>query len=258
MASSNRNYYRKRRRRNRRRKIIATLFAACIITGAIVAAVTVFFKVSSIEVSGTSLYSAEDIIATSGITIGKNMFAVNKFNVANRVMQEYPYIGEIKIRRRLPDTFTFEITERKIAAFFQEEKFRWLIDKNGYILEGVDADRVISAPQVIDQNLMAPSPGTKIAMKNAEGTNPLVLLLTALENAGFIEKTGKVDVTKLYNLTITYDNRFLIEFGTTEELDKKIRMLKVVIEQLEATDRGTIDVSNVKQARFKPNANIQL
>ncbi len=258
MARSSRNDYRKRRRRKRRRKAIASLFAVCVISGAVIAAVTVFFKVSGIEVSGSSLYTQEELIAASEIQIGDNMFAINKFDVANKILREFPYVGEIKIRRRLPDTFTFEITERKRAAFFQQEKFRWLIDKNGYILESIAPEQAVAAPQVVGLTLMAPTPGTKIALGEEDGIYPLTALLAALENGGMIEKTGQIDVTKLYNLTATYDNRFLIEFGTQEELDKKIRMLTAVLKQLEPTDRGTINISDTKQARFRPNANINL
>lgn len=258
MARSSRNDYRKRRRRKRRRKALASLFAVCVISGAVIAAITVFFKVGGIEVSGSSLYKPEDIIAASEIQIGDNMFAINKFDIANKILKDFPYVGEIKIRRRLPDTFTFEITERKRAAFFQREKFRWLIDKNGYILESVAPDQAVSAPMVVGLTLMAPTPGTKIAISETDSLYPLTALLTALESGGMIEKTGQIDVRKLYNLTVTYDNRFIIEFGTQEELDKKIRMLTAVLKQLEPTDKGTINVSDVKQARFRPNANINL
>jgi len=256
MARRGRNDYRKRRRRKRRRNIIATLFALCIIVGAVVTAVTVFFKVAKFDVSGSTLYSAEEIVAATEIQIGDNMFAVNKFDVANKLLAQFPYIGEVEIRRHLPDTFVVKIGERTRAAYFQTEKFKWLIDRNGYILESIPADENIDLPQVIGGTLMAPSPGAKAALEEEESLRVLEKFLTALEQGEIIKDAGKVDVTKLYNLTITYNNRFIVEFGTEEELERKVRMFKAVIEQLESTDRGTINIADPKQARFRPNANI--
>lgn len=258
MARRGRGDYRKRRRRKQRRNMIASLLAIFIIAGAVVAAVTVFFKVAKFDVTGSTLYTGEEIIAATEIQIGDNMFSVNKFDVASKILNKFPYIGEVKIRRRLPDTFVFEIAERKSAAYFQAEKFRWLIDKNGYILESVAPDKELTLPQVTGASLVAPSPGAKAALDTQDSLRVLELLLSALENGGVIEKAGKVDVTKLYNLTITYDGRFIVEFGTEQELDRKVKMLKAVIEQLEATDKGTINISDAKQARFRPNANLQV
>lgn len=258
MARRGRNDYRRRRRRKQRRKMIASLLAVFIIVGAVVAAVTVFFKVAKFDVTGSTLYTGEEIIAATEIQLGDNMFSINKFDVANKILNKFPYVGEIKIRRHLPDTFVFEITERKSAAYFQSEKFRWLIDRNGYILESIPPDEAVALPLVTGVSLVAPSPGAKAALDAPESLRVLELLLGALEDGGVIEKAGRVDVTKLYNLTITYDGRFVVEFGTEQELERKVKMLKAVIEQLETTDKGIINISDAKQARFRPNANLQV
>lgn len=258
MAKSRRSDYRGRRRRRRGGGFFATLLTACIIVGALVASVTVFLKVADFEVVGAKTYEPAKIIAASGIQIGDNLFSVNKFDVARNILGEFPYIGAVNIRRRFPDTFVFEITERKQAAFIQAEKLRWLIDKDGYILESIPADQQVALPAVAGATMLAPSPGTRIAFKEEDSLRVLSQVLSAIESGGIVNKIGKVDVSKLYNLTITYENRFVVVLGTEEDLDKKIRMLKAVVEQLEATDRGTINLSDVKQARFQPNANIQM
>ena len=256
MARRNRGDYNSRRRRRRRKRMIATLLAAMMIAGAIIAAVTVFFKVADFEVTGSSLYTAEEIVAASEIKVGDNMFAINKFDAANRIYAKFPYIGEVRIRRRLPDTFTFEIIERKSAAVFCAEKLNWITDRDGYLLESVPTDQTVALPKISGATLMAPSPGTKAVLSETDAIYTLTKLLAAIEDGGITEKVGKVDITKLYSLTISYENRFVVELGNESELEKKIRMLKAVIERLEPTDRGTINISNPKEARFRPNANI--
>ena len=48
-----------------------------IIAAAITLSLTVLFKISTIEVTGTSRYSVEDIIKESGISEGNNLFLIN-------------------------------------------------------------------------------------------------------------------------------------------------------------------------------------
>ena len=250
--------YRGRRRRKRRSGFLATLFAAVIIIGAVAAAITVFFKVADFEVTGTSLYTAEQIVSASQIQIGDNMFAINEFDVANKIMREYPYVGKVNIRRRLPDTFVFEVTERTRAGFFQVDSLRWLVDCDGYILESIPSDQMVALPQIMGLTLMAPSPGAKIAIEQEQNLYALTQVLAAIEKGDIVRKIGKIDVTKLYSMIITYENRFSVVLGDTQELDKKIRMLKAVVEQIGPNAKGTINVSDVKQARFRPDAKVKL
>ena len=104
-----------RRRKKRRRRnfgSILTVWTVLIVAGAIITSITVFLKVAKFEVVGTSKYSPAEIIEASGIKTGENMFSVNKFKVSSNILKKFPYIGQIKINRRFPDTFIFTVTER--------------------------------------------------------------------------------------------------------------------------------------------------
>ena len=68
-----------RRRRRGRFSFLMKLLCILLIAGAVVAALTVFFKVQSITVSGNARYTSEEIIAASGIEIEDNLFLLNKY-----------------------------------------------------------------------------------------------------------------------------------------------------------------------------------
>ena len=55
------------------------------VVAAIVFGVAIFFKVTTIEVQGNTLYSAEDVIAASGIEPGDNLLLVNKATTAGNI-----------------------------------------------------------------------------------------------------------------------------------------------------------------------------
>ena len=56
------------------------------VVAAIVFGVAIFFKVTTIEVQGNTLYSAEDVIAASGIEPGDNLLLVNKATTAGNIL----------------------------------------------------------------------------------------------------------------------------------------------------------------------------
>ncbi len=249
-----------KRRKNRRRggSFILSFLTFCIVVAAIVMSVTVFLKVATIEVWGITKYDPNEVIKTSQIENGDNMFMVNKFEVANRILDTYPYIEQIKIRRRLPDTFTFEITERVPAAYVESEGSRWLVDKKGYLLEMLSEEDGTTVPKITGVEVLAPHAGGELVLRNDAQLEPLREVLSALSSSGMIEKVVRIDVEKLYDVNIVYGDRFLVKLGDTGELSRKIEMLRVVIEQLAEFDRGTINVSAVKEARFRPDAGIDL
>ena len=70
----------KAKAKHRKRNLILFYLSifVVIIAAAITLSLTVLFKISTIEVTGTSRYSVEDIIKESGISQGNNLFLINK------------------------------------------------------------------------------------------------------------------------------------------------------------------------------------
>lgn len=248
----------KKRRKRRGGSFVLSLLTFAVVVGAIITSVTVFLKVADIEVSGTTRYEASDIIATSGIESGDNLFAINKFEVAERILDEYPYIEQIKIRRRLPDTFTFEIVERVPSAYIEGEGSRWLIDNNAYIVELLAKDAAVKVPKITGCEVVTPREGSDLILKNEDQLVALREVLTSLRKTEMTDKTVRVDMGKLYAINIVMGDRFLIELGDSQELSAKIRMLNAVLSELGEYDKGTINVSAIKEARFRPDINIDL
>ncbi len=230
----------------------------CVIVGAIVASMTVFLKVAEIKVTGVEKYDVNDIIATSGIKNGDNLFWVNKFDVASKICAEYPYIESIKIRRKLPDTFIFEVTERVPCGYIEKDGKKWLIDSNAYVIEMMPDGYSSSLPEITGGTMLTPSSGSALVLENKEQLPALQELLTAIRSGGMIEKISRIEIDKLYDLKVIYQDRFLVNLGDSLKLTKKIEMLKVVVAELGEEEKGTINVSKIKEARYRPDLGIDL
>lgn len=105
----------RRRHSNRRRRrgnfgFLYKLLSVLVICAAVVMALTLFFRVDTIEVTGTERYTEKDVIEASGIQLGDNLFLLNKYEAARSIAEQLPYIDieDIRIRRELPDTLLID------------------------------------------------------------------------------------------------------------------------------------------------------
>ena len=129
-----------RRRRNRRYRRgrflpLLRILLFLLICGALAAAMTVFFKVEEVSVSGNSRYTAQEVVEASGVALGDNLYLLNKDEIVARLTRELPYLSQVRIRRQLPSTLTVEVTETQAAAAVESGGTVWLISGQGKLLE---------------------------------------------------------------------------------------------------------------------------
>ena len=89
----------RRRNSNRRRRgrfrFLYKLLSILIICVCVIAALTLFFRVDQIVVTGGVRYSEEELAEASGVRIGTNLYLLNKRDIANRMLEKLPYLQEI-------------------------------------------------------------------------------------------------------------------------------------------------------------------
>lgn len=106
----------RRRHSNRKRRrgsfgFLYKVLSMLVICGCLVAALTLFFRVNTIVVTGQERYTQDQIVEASGVGVGDNLFLLNKYAVAGSIRTALPYVDEIRINRKLPDTLLIEIKE---------------------------------------------------------------------------------------------------------------------------------------------------
>ncbi len=220
---------------------------------AVFIAVTVFFKISTISVTGESGYTDARIIEASGIKIGENMFKFNKFKAINGIFDDMPYIDEIMIRRRLPDNVEIIVTKCEPVFTVKSGDEIYLMDIKGKILESISEDRQEGYITVLGMELSDPQVGKYAEFFDEEKEKTLYLLLNTVKKNGILPYVGIINLDKLYSVKLTYKGRFNVNIGSSDQMEKKIRyMLIIAEEKLLETDKGTIDVSDGTTARFIP------
>lgn len=140
-------------------KLIATLAVAL----AIFLGFSIFFKVERIYVSGTEKYTPEAVLEASGISVGENLIGLSKAQKASNILSNLPYVKEVQIGIKLPDTVNISIVELAVTYSIQDSEGRWwLIDSQGKVVEGVNAAEAKDHTSVLGILIQDPVPGQVI------------------------------------------------------------------------------------------------
>ena len=234
----------RRRKSNRRRRgsfgFLYKLLSVLVICGAIVAALTLFFRVDTVVITGQQRYTEEEIREASGIAEGANLVLFNKYTAANNIVSALPYIEEISINRKLPDTL-------RIPLAVVQDGSAWLVSASGKIVDQQEAAAAAEYAQIDGCELLAPSVGTRLALATEYTTqqSSLLSLLAALENRQELEHVDAIHLGDPTMLTMDYDGRFTIQLSYGADYDRKLRMLRQILDESGAIQdnmTGTFDM----------------
>ena len=240
-----------RRRRSKRRRrgsfaFLYKLLSVLAISAAIIAALTMFFRVTSIQISGQQRYTEQQVRAASGVQEGDNLFLLNKYDVAGSIVEELPYIEETRINRKLPSTLLIQVTECATPMAVVQDGSAWLVSARGKIVDQLDEAAAADYGRISGCTLLAPSVGTKLALATdfSSQQESLLRLLAALESAGMLELVDGIRMEDLSMIRMDYDGRFTVKLPYGADYERKMAILAMALEHEAVQDNmtGTFDM----------------
>lgn len=246
---------RRRRRRGSLGRLLRPL-SVLLAAVAVVAALTLFFKVDKIEVTGSSRYQAEEIIAASGVERGDNLILLDRRKTAQRLYTELPYITQVQVNLKFPDTLLVEVTEVQAIASIQGAGAHWLLSAKGKLVEL--ADESTAADYLAISGVEAVSPTVSQMLELPEDSpltrERLAVLLEALESRGMLARVDGLDLSDRDILVLGYDGRFQVEMFYDADFDFKLHCLQEAVDLLEPNERGILRMTmqDDNEARFIP------
>lgn len=237
-----------RRRRRGRFSALLKLVCVLLITGAVIAALTLFFKVQDVVVSGNARYSQEEVIAASGIAVEDNLFLLNKYSAAQAIFEQLPYIEEASIHRKLPDTIVITVRECDAAAGIEVSGGVWLISENGKLLEQTDA--VPQGCPLVNTGVAPEEPvlsgALSLGEENALTAQTLFTMLRTAGEYGMRANVGRIDLSDATAITFTYLERFTVRLPWDADMDYIFRSVQSVVNGLESNETGEINYMSLK------------
>ncbi len=221
---------------------------------AVIFVMSVFFRVSDIQIDGNSHYSDEEIIRAIEIEEGDNLFFFDRFAALSRVFAKLPYIEEVTVERSLPNRVIVTVTESRALAYIVLGEEKWTIDHNCKVLGKANDDELAGLIPIIGL-----SPGTLMIgerLETADGDTGIVdyiaEVLYQLEGRGLYADVGRIDFSDPDHVEFTLRGKYTVRIGGDANVEYKFGMLLSALSQLMDGDVGIINVSDGNTARFSP------
>ncbi len=228
-----------RRRHTRRRRhhrgfgVLYKLLSAIVISAAIVVALTLFFKVDAVSVSGVTQYSGDEVIAASGVEVGDNLFLLNKYEIADAIRAQLPYVSSVSISRKFPDTLIIEVMDGVLGGVIEQGGTYWVISSAGKIVDsraetggGMQIWGIVLEAPEVGKNAVA-------AEGNERRLDQLFALLEALETKGMLQGCHGMDFSETGLISMEYADRFTVKLAYDMDFVKMLTKVNAVAEQLE-------------------------
>ncbi len=241
---------------------LATVVAVVL---AIVFGMSIFFKVSTVTVTGNEKYTAWDIREASGIQDGENLFSVSEPRVSNAITKKLPYVKKVRVGIKLPDTVKIEIVEYDVVyAVEANDGSWWLMRSDGGLTEKISSADAEQYTKILGITLDKPEAGKSAVayqpVSEGEETVPITVyaseqlsvslsIVQYLEGVGVIGGAESINVADMGNLELQFEQRYKVLLGDQMELGHKIRQMKAAIDKMGEYQTGILDVSFT----LKPN-----
>ncbi len=246
----------KRRLKNKVRKALLAviLFTVLIAVGAVLS-LTVFFKTQAVTVSGSGIYSQEQIVNASAIDTGDNLFLINSDKVSQKITTQLPYIYNVKIKKELPSTVKITVTDATAAyAIENGDKTFILADDNYKVLEASAGEQPAGSVLITDAAVKSAEPGKQLEFDDDAISNCLNQITEAIKVTDMKNATA-ISCKDINNNYIVYDGRITFELGTCDDLEIKIKRGVLICDEMNETNpsiKGKINLKSGKQSYFTP------
>ncbi|HOP10607.1 MAG TPA: FtsQ-type POTRA domain-containing protein [Oscillospiraceae bacterium] len=238
----------KRRRKGKRGLYAVPIFLIALIVGTILCC-TVFFKIEMVTVEGNTRYTADQIIAASGIETGENLLRLKKDQIIEGITDNLCYAETVTIKKQLPNEVIITVSEpQHTAVVTLGASNLLLISGKGRVLEYGYSGAGIRYEGLTDLTIE----NGYIATAEIDVLARLSAINAAFEDGGFggITAVGTTSATVNYAV---WADRIKIQLGSDEDLTQKVKFAKYFIEnELGENETGVADVSAGKQLYFDP------
>ncbi|MDR1565145.1 MAG: FtsQ-type POTRA domain-containing protein [Oscillospiraceae bacterium] len=230
--------------------IYYVFFSLMLIAVLIALSLTVLFKITEIKTVGSTRYSSEEIINSSGIVKGSNLFLSNTKKAEADIVSQNPYIESVQVSRHFPALIKIKLTEAVPAAVYQLEERLLILSSKAKVLGQLEGELPENIPLVKGINLTQSEIGSKAVYENVTFEQLLNDLSVAL--AKYDLPVRCIDFTVLDNVKLNYQQRIIIELGFPDQLDDKINMAKYTIEhEVAEGEKGFLNVSISEHSFFR-------
>lgn len=243
----------RRKKRKKKIKLHARFYyiivTVIVIVSGFVLSRTIFFNMTELKAEGP--YSAEQLMQTCGLKMGKNLFSIDLEECERLISDNLVKAESVKVSRSLPATLKVTVTE---AVPYMNIK----ADDGTYYLVS-ESMRVLSAkspePQadIITVDGCSPAETEPCKTLTCPDETKLSLVSEIMEHVykSDLKNAKTVDVSNRASIVIRYTDTLKIELGDDTNIDYKLTLAKTIIDRRGSpSEAGTVNVSSTEYPSF--------
>lgn len=210
-----------------------------------------FLTISTVQVSGQSRYTDDDLILSSGLKIGDNLYDFEPAQIAQKILDGHIYLESVEVHRVLPTTVEIIVTPVLETGVVKGEIGFSIISTGGKVLETGIPYPPSELPVIV---------GLQLNVSRADNADLANVMDKRLEILSDINRaltenkmTGitQIDLSDTMSLTITYQDRVKINLGDKDNLNDKIRLSVRILEEVGDIREGVLNLSIDKKGFFR-------
>ena len=195
-----------------------------------------YFQIKEIKISGNEKVPTEKILSPVQKEIGqkllffstKSIFLVNLSQIKKGILDNFPQIAEVEIKRRLPSSLGIDVSERQGIANFCQEEQCFLLDGEGVIFEEVPKEN-LSAPLIKKLGEAGPLPKLGGEVIEKELLSKILEITSELKNLGI--PSTEVLIVSDDRLNVKTQENWEIYFNPQGDVSWQLTKLKAVLEK---------------------------
>lgn len=229
----------KQRRARKFRKMTPFLIVVSffIAAAAIYLCLTMLFNVDRIIIEGNTIYEERELIETSGIEKGENLFEVDVAYAEDKLYSVFNYVEKVEVKRSFPNAVTITIEEAVPFSVIEEADGFTLVSAGGKVLErGLEE---VPYGMLLVRG-MSTITSTEDDAKRMELMQRIINSMRELEMEGY----NFLDLSETLEIVMIYEDRVKVNLGNELELEYKLQFAdKVITEDLSKTGFQLVDAS---------------
>ncbi len=274
------------KKEKKRRKRLSAYIVYYVIFGILAAVIlavlstTVLFNLSKYKITGDTVYKEQQIIDAAGVNVGDNLILMDVGTIRQRLIDRLPYVDKVEVSRNI-FTCALEIKLNPATAIANVKKNNvyYLVSENGRIMNaelktpdkscvvvtGFDPEYASSGDflSVTDEGSRNMLSKLLRAVKTYDGIDDedeyeaqqkydnVFTLINLCKEVGISEHITTIDVTSIYSIRLTYDNKLTLELGDFNDAKLKLTVAKNLIDKGEFDgEKGTLILSQLSENEY--------
>ena len=209
------------------------------------------FDIKEINVYGNSVVKNEDIIKSSGIVKGVNIFSVSLKSARDNI-EEMGYIESVKVKRNLPSSIDIEVVEAAGVAYIVTKNGNVMITADGRCIDLVNIsenkkdEEQKQLPVIRGIKSIKYKIGGKIKSEESEKLEVLFECLKEFSKYGYVFEMEYIDVSDVEDVRFSYNQgKLKVSMGSREKIPYKVECFGPILEAIGENPEGFIDLERL-------------